>query len=193
MVGDPPLYVTAPENVALESHLSSVKANLKAQKTEVADIVTELERQSRELSRRHSKVEQQTEQMRALPEDMVRLKETINVLQKAQAPVSQNPMMNLPLPKVLELIAQRKAEVDRLDSQLLEYENTVESKDTELKRLQMELQPLEVQNTSATAAAKDARRRRDEGIGGIGDDLEERGRWLRGVETTMKGILESDD
>lgn len=52
IVGDPPLIVEQQENVELEAQLAVVKAELKAQKVEVADMVEELEAKGRELSRR---------------------------------------------------------------------------------------------------------------------------------------------
>jgi len=41
----------------------------------------------------------------------------------------------------------------------------------------------------AVQEAQEARRRRQDGAG-IGDELEERGRWLRGVETGLRKMLE---
>lgn len=52
IVGDPPLIVEQQENVELEAQLAVVKAELKAQKVEVAGMVEELEAKGRELSRR---------------------------------------------------------------------------------------------------------------------------------------------
>ncbi len=52
IVGDPPLIVEHQENVEVEAQLAEVKASLKAQKIEVADMVTELERSGRDLTRR---------------------------------------------------------------------------------------------------------------------------------------------
>ena len=52
IVGDPPLIVEQQENVELEAQLAVVKAELKAQKVEVAGMVEELEARGRELSRR---------------------------------------------------------------------------------------------------------------------------------------------
>lgn len=51
-MGDPPLIVEHQENVEIESQLAEVKASLKAQKIEVAEMVTELERSGRDLTRR---------------------------------------------------------------------------------------------------------------------------------------------
>jgi hypothetical protein len=51
------------------------------------------------------------------------------------------------------------------------------------------LQPLEVKRLGSTASAREAKRRKEEALGGVGDDLEERGRWWRGVESGLKGML----
>lgn len=49
---DPPQFVEPSENVELERELVEVKASLKAQKVEVAEILAELERRGRDLSKR---------------------------------------------------------------------------------------------------------------------------------------------
>ena len=51
------------------------------------------------------------------------------------------------------------------------------------------MKPLETQKQVTVAAAKEARRRKEEG-GGIGDELEERGRWLRASEAALREMLE---
>jgi hypothetical protein len=65
----------------------------------------------------------------------------------------------------------------------------VPRKTKELERLNAELQPLEVKRLGSTASANEAKRRKEEALGGVGDDLEERGRWWRGVESGVKGML----
>ena len=59
----------------------------------------------------------------------------------------------------------------------------------ELELLERELKPLEVQKAGAVAAAKDARRRKEEGERGLGDELELKGRWYRGVELGLREML----
>ena len=61
-------------------------------------------------------------------------------------------------------------------------------KAAELEPLELELRPLEAQKAGTVAAAREARRRREEG-GGIGDELEERGKWLRAAEKGLVGML----
>lgn len=55
--------------------------------------------------------------------------------------------------------------------------------------LERELRPLEMQKAGAVAAAKEARRRKEEGERGVGDELELKGRWYRGVETGLTELL----
>ena len=54
IVDDPPLLVDAVENLKLEAQLVETKAELKAQKADVAKLVEELEQRGRELSQRMS-------------------------------------------------------------------------------------------------------------------------------------------
>jgi hypothetical protein len=51
---------------------------------------------------------------------------------------------------------------------------------------------LESKKLGSIAGAREARRRKEEGAGG-GDDLEERGRWWRGVEMGLRELLDVDD
>lgn len=58
IVGDPPLIVEQQENIELEAQLATAKAELKAQKEEVASMTAELEARGRDLSRRKTEREQ---------------------------------------------------------------------------------------------------------------------------------------
>ncbi|KAI9703300.1 MAG: hypothetical protein M1836_007866 [Candelina mexicana] len=189
IVGDPPLMVEHQENVELEAQLAEVKASLKAQKVEVADMVAELERSGRDLTRRYQKIQLQTAQLESLPEQISDLQATITELQNSQAPVSTNPSLSMSLPATLSLLRTREEELAHLNHQLATLQSTLPRKTRELDRLEAELKPLEVQKLGSTAAAKEARRRKEDGMGGVGDDLEERGRWWRGVEGGLKAAL----
>ena len=76
-----------------------------------------------------------------------------------------------------------------MDQQLKSLQNTLPRKTRELERLGNELKPLEAQKTIAVTTAKEARKRREEGERGLGDDLELKGRWYRSVETGLKEML----
>lgn len=55
--------------------------------------------------------------------------------------------------------------------------------------MQSELKPLEVQKVTTVLAAKEVRRRKEEAESGVGDELELKGRWYRGVEVGLKEML----
>jgi len=188
IVGDPPLVVEHQENVELEASLTVAKASLKAHKTEVAELVAELETRGGELCRRYANIQMQTTQLQELPEKIEALQESIEELKAAQHPGS-NLTLNMPLEQTLVLVEERERERAELDMQLKQLQVMAPRKIRELERLNAELQPLEVKKLGSTASAREAKRRKEEALGGVGDDLEERGRWWRGVESGLKGML----
>lgn len=188
IVGDPPLVVEHQENVELEQTLAVSKAALKSQKIEVAELVAELEKRGRELCQKYQNVQMQTAQLQEVPRRIEELEASVKELRAAQQPGS-NPTLNLPLEKTLDLVEERERERAELDRQLEQLQGMLPRKTKELERLHAELQPLEVKKLGSTAAAKEAKRRKEEALGGAGDDLEERGRWWRGVESGLKGML----
>jgi chromosome segregation ATPase len=188
IVGDPPLVVEHQENVELEQSLAVSKASLKAQKTEVAELVEQLEEKGRQLCRKYENVQMQITQLRDLPQRIEELQASVDELKASQAS-SSHPTLNMPLDKTLALVEERRKEKADLDRQLEQLQMQLPRKTRELERLNAELQPLEVKRLGSTASAKDAKRRKEEALGGVGDDLEERGRWWRGVESGLKGML----
>jgi hypothetical protein len=189
IVGDPPLVVEHQENVELEATLTHSKAALKAQKTEVAELVSELEKRGRELCIKHQDIQMQTMQLQELPETIEGFERSIEEFKAAQQPGS-NPLMSMPLDKTLVMVKEKERERAELDRQIEQLQSLVPRKTKELERLNAEVQPLEVKRAGSVAAAKEAKRRKEEALGGVGDDLEERGRWWRGVEGGLKGMLE---
>lgn len=183
--------MSASQNSALESHLLSVKATLKAQKTEVADLIADLEQQGRELSQRYQDIQLQTIQLAELPDQIEELESTIETLKAAQEPKSDNPLLALSLPQTRDLLSEKEDESAQLDIELEELKAAVQTKAQELAQLRVELAPLQIQKERAIADAEDSRMRKAQGISGLGDELEERGRWLKGVETTLRGMLEA--
>lgn len=192
IVGEPPLIVTPQENLELEKQNAQAKAQLKALKMEVADMVEELEHRGRELTRRYEGVRTETVALGELPEKIRGLEERISVLREQLQP-GENPSLNLPLAKTLELVAEKKRQRHELDRQLEQLRSQVPRKRKEMERLQAELQPLEVKRKNGVAAAEEARRRKEQALGGVEDDLEERGRWWRASETALKQMLEIED
>ena len=177
------------ENVELEATLSHSKAALKTQKTEVAELVAELEKRGRELCLKHQDIQMQTMQLQELPVTIAGLENSIAELKAAQQPGS-NPLMNMPLDRTLAMVQEKERERAELDRQIEQLQSLVPRRMKELERLNAEIHPLEVKRAGSVAAAKEAKRRKEEALGGVGDDLEERGRWWRGVETGLKGMLE---
>ncbi|POS78320.1 hypothetical protein DHEL01_v203281 [Diaporthe helianthi] len=189
IVGEPPLIVTPQENVELEKQNAAAKAQLKALKMEVADTAEELESKGRELSRKYEAVQMETATLREMPERIAGLEERIAQLREQLQP-GENPSLNLPLAKTLELVAEKKLQRHELERQLEQLRAQVPRKRKEMERLQAELQPLEVKRQNSQAAAREARRRKEQALGGVEDDLEERGRWWRASEAALKQMLE---
>jgi len=78
-----------------------------------------------------------------------------------------------------------------LNRELENLKAALPRKTRELERLEAELGPLEARRSTSMASAREARRRKEGSVGdgGGGDDLEERGKWLRSVETGVKEML----
>lgn len=188
IVGDPPLVVDHQENIELEQQLLLVKTLLKAQKNKVAEMVEDLERRGRELARKYETIQLQTTQLRELPEKIEGLQSSIEDLKVVQAP-GPNPDLHLPLEKTLALLEQKEKEQAGLDRELELLRAEMPRKTRELERLEAEMQPLEVRRLGSTASAREAKRRKEEALGGVGDDLEARGRWWRGAESGLKVML----
>ncbi|KAI9778254.1 MAG: hypothetical protein M1839_008278 [Geoglossum umbratile] len=188
IVGDPPLIVEHQENVELEKQLVEIKAALKAQKLKVAQLVAELEEKGRELAQRHESIVLQASLLETLPPQIAHLTSSIALLQSTHPPPTP---LTLPLPATLSLLASQKATLAQLTHQLTALQTTLPRKTRELERLEAELRPLESRKLGSVAGAREARRRKEEGAG-MGDDLEERGRWWRGVEAGLKELLDVD-
>lgn len=192
IVGEPPLIVTPQENLELEKQNAKAKGQLKALKMEVADMVEELERAGTGLSKKYEGLQMETVALRDMPDKIAGLEERIAKLREQLQP-GENPSLNLPLAKTLELVAEKKRQRHELDRQLEQLRSQVPRKRKEMERLQAELQPLEVKRKNIVAAAEEARRRKEQALGGVEDDLEERGRWWRASETALKQMLEIEN
>ncbi|KAL1613045.1 hypothetical protein SLS60_001277 [Paraconiothyrium brasiliense] len=189
ITADPPSLVEATENEAKEKEILALKATLKERKVEIAELLQKLEAKGRDLSLRYEGVQLKTRQLASLPAEIQGLEANIETLKKEQVPPSQNPDLALPLPETARLVGQRETELAALNAQLTQLRSSLPNRTRELEKLERELKPLETQKQGTVAAAKEARRRREDG-GGIGDELEERGRWLRASESALKKMLE---
>jgi chromosome segregation ATPase len=179
---NPPRLVEAAENHEKETEILALKASLKERKLEVAEILKQLEDKGLQL---------RTQQLESLPTEIEGLEASIEQLKQNQAPTSANPELALPLPETLRLLTEREAELAALNAQILQLQSSLPGRARELEKLERELRPLETQKQGTVAAAKEARRRKEAG-GGIGDELEERGRWLTASEKILRETLEED-
>ncbi len=190
IVGEPPLIVSTQENLVLEKQNLAAKAQLKSLKLQVADMVAELETKGRELSQRYERVQLETRQLRDLPDTIARLEKHIAELKATQEQEEDDPLLNLPLARTLQLAEEKKAENDDLGRQLEQLQSSLSRKRKERDRLQAGLRTLEAKRQNSGEAAREARRRKEAALGGVQDDLEERGRWLRASESLLAQILE---
>ncbi|KAF2271205.1 hypothetical protein CC78DRAFT_506797 [Lojkania enalia] len=185
---NPPRLVEATENDEKEKEISALKADLKERKLEIAEILKALEAKGKDLALRYGGVQLRTTQLEALPGEIEGLEASIECLKHDQAPPSSNPELALPLPKTMELLQVRELELAALNAEIVKLQAVLPNRSRELEKLERELKPLETQKQGTVAAAHEARRRREEG-GGIGDELEERGRWLRASKKALREML----
>ncbi len=134
----------------------------------------------------------QTAQLQSLPDEIAQLEATITPLRSSLEPPSTNPSLSLPLPATQALLVSRESELASLNAQLDSLESLNTRKSRELERLETELRPLESQKHAAVTAAKDARRRKEAGLRGMNDELEENGRWLTAAELALRKMLAVD-
>ncbi|KAF2205859.1 hypothetical protein GQ43DRAFT_406465 [Delitschia confertaspora ATCC 74209] len=189
---NPPALIDPQENTVKEKEILEAKAGLKQAKADIAALLEELGVKGRELSARYEGVQNRTKELERIPAEIEELQRRIAELSKEQEPKNNNPELALPLPETEALLRERQAEIEKLDAQLAHLQTEVPLKKGVLEKLERELRPLEVQKQGTVAAAKEARRRKEEG-GGIGDELEERGRWLRASEKALKEMLEVEN
>lgn len=133
-------------------------------------------------------VELQTAQLAALPEEISNLESTIENLRASQQPKSSNPELNLPLQPTLALLSKKEQEIADLDRQIANLQRVLPEKKRAVADLEGDLGPLEARKNAAVQSANEAKRGRENG--GLGDELEERGRWLKGVDSGLRAMLE---
>ncbi|KAM7205648.1 hypothetical protein V8F33_000974 [Rhypophila sp. PSN 637] len=200
IVGDPPLIVTAQENADLEASNLVAKAALKSLKNEVNDMISELETRGKQLAAKYEQVQLDTATLRDLVQGgkIEELEGRISELKAAQAQVdvvdgdddTTGRIMNLPLAKTALLVEERRAALRDLDRQLEQLERLAPRKEKEVARLQNEVNALETKRANVTAAAREAKRRKENlAQGGVEDDLEAKGRWYRASEVALLQML----
>jgi chromosome segregation ATPase len=137
----------------------------------------------------HDEITLQTTQLSTLPASIAHLRASIQSLRAAQSPASSNPDLALPLQPSLDLLNSREQELADIDAQIAELHASLPAKRQEVGRLQDELAPLQARKIKAVQEAQEARRRMEQGRG-LGDGLEEKGRWLRECEGVLREMLE---
>ena len=165
---------------------------MKERKLEVAKILKQLEEKGKELALRYDGVQLRRQRLETLPAEIEGIEANIAQLKQDQVPTSSNPELGLPLPETLKLLNEREAELTALNAQIAQLQSSLPNRAKELEKVERELKPLETQRQGTVAAAKEARRRKEEG-GGIGDELEERGRWLTASEKVLRDMLEVEN
>lgn len=154
-------------------------------------MVAELDARGRDLSRRYETISLQTTLLSSLPAQIEGLNQTLATLRKQSQSVNENeahPGMAMPLPATLELAEERKKELDEVNAQLKSLQQALPRQTRVLETEERELRKLEADRERAVSTAKEAMDRKRE-CGGA-DEMEMRGRWLRGVESGLKSMLE---
>lgn len=172
----------------LEGELGELKAALNERKASVAQMLETLEKDSRLLVHQQQTLRDQAHELETLPAEIRQLKEERLRLKDSQAGENEDNELSLPLEATLALIRAREANLQRIDRELAVLQPTLERKDKELERQESELVQLETQRRQAIEAAEAAMRRRVGSNDGYGDETEQRGRWLKGVEGVMVGL-----
>ena len=164
---------------------------LKAQKSHVGEMIKELDGRGRDLSRRYETITLQTTLLSSLPPQIDNLNHTLARLRKQNQSANMNetnPALALPLPATLELLDERQASLDEVNAQLKASQQVMPRLMRTLENEKRELQKLELQRERVVGLASEAVERRQEGSGA--DELERKGRWLRGVESGLRESLE---
>ena len=179
------------ENIELESQLAEIKAVLKARKVHVGAMIKELDARGRDLSRRYETISLQTTLLSSLPPQIEDLNQTLARLRKQSQSTDMtetNPALAMPLPATLDLLEERQASLDEVNAQLKALQQALPRQTRALENEERQLQKLEQERERVVGLAREAVERKQKGSGG--DELERKGRWLRGVESGLREMLE---
>lgn len=94
----------------------------------------------------------------------------------------------MPLQPTLSMLSQREQELADLNRQIAQLQAAIPEKKRANAALEAELGPLQARKNTAVQSAREAKKGRENG--GLGDELEERGRWLRGVDQGLRSMLD---
>lgn len=193
IVGDPPLLVSHADNALLEDELLRQKADLKGKKDEVTQLVAEMGEMARELAGRYEGVQLQIRQLDVLPGEVQEMQTRLSVMQEelqskaGNQQASSDPRVNLGLEETEALVAETQAKTREIEKQIAALQRQLPGKMRECELVERELEGLERKRNEKTAAAREARRMKEEGGR---DVVEEMGRWYRSKETVLRGLLD---
>lgn len=94
----------------------------------------------------------------------------------------------MPLEATLDLLQQKDAELDSVRRQIASLRAGLPDKQAQVRTLEEQVSRLHEKKVRAVEEAQEAKRRRE--VGGVGDEMDEMGRWLRGVESGLKTMLD---
>ena len=154
-------------------------------------MVKELDARGRDLSRRYETISLQTTLLSSLPPQIEDLNQVLVRLRRQNQSTDTsetNPALAMPLPATLELLEEKQASLDELNAQLKSLQQALPRQTKMLESAERELQKLERERERAVGLAREAVERKQEGGGA--DNLERKGRWLRGVESGLREMLE---
>lgn len=156
--------------------------------------IPETSPRSLETSLGYETITLQTTLLSTLPSQITVLNQALSTLRYTQEQQEQrsstSQSLSLPLPATVSLLSTREADLEQLNAQLKSLQQALPKKTRELEKVENDLKGLEEVREKVVGAAREAIRRREEAEkGGGGDEIEIRGRWLRGVEGGLKGML----
>ena len=196
IVGDPPTLHTAEENAVLQEKVAGMKADLKAKKVEVDEMVEEIRSDARELARRWQDVENGKIVLDVVPGQVQELEAEVADLrekvERRQAELGRNvgeePRYTMSLDATDAALEERRRENKLMEREIERLKEAIEVKDRECERTERELEECERKRNEVTRVARDLKKMKEEG----GRDMVgERGRWYAAQGTVMKGLLEA--
>ena len=193
IVGDPPLLVSHADNARLEEELVRQKAELKGRKDEVKEFIEQMGKMARKLAERYQVVQTQMRQLEILPGEVEEMQARVQLMQEElQAKMGNQqahsePRMNLGLEETDVLVKETQSKAREIEKQIAALQRQLPAKMRECEVVERELEGLERMRNEKTAAAREARRIKEEG----GRDMvEEMGQWYRSKETVLRGLLD---
>lgn len=190
IVGDPPLIVENGECAELEARLVSEKARLKRQKQDVAGLVEQLEATGVRVTSRHAQLQADGRRLAVIEHEIAESGRQIEE-RRRQLPEDPEDPNGWPLARVRSTLEIKREECDSAIRQLQVLRDGLPQLTGELEAARREVQQLEAQRQGSIAAAEVAKRRKEgRSVGGSGDEVEERARWLRAQEAILKNLLE---